>query len=307
MTVNPIKTALIMLSCAVATTASAQDEESSSTGYVVEVAIGGEYDSNVTIDEVDLSSSQSDYGLTLDAKLGAHSAINENTELDLSYDYSQTTYNEFSLVNRKTHILGSSLDFDLGDFDSGLSFFYIHSRLDNKKFLEFYRVSPSVSGFLAKKWFARGAYVYSDKIIESNSERDAVSNSAEFDLYYFRRGLRSYFNFGFQYKHEDAQAAEFDYISGNLKLRYIHRFDLLSRVATLQLALRFEDRNYSSVTPEIRERRDDQRERWRIDLKVPVTEKAAVQFYAGYSDYESNLPRADYGQNILGTRFVYRW
>jgi len=299
-------TVLILLIGAVATSAFGQDE-SDSTQFIAEVGIGGEYDSNVTIDEVDLSSSQSDYGLTLDAKLGAHSSLSENTELDLSYDYSQTTYSEFSLVNRKTHILGSSLDFDLGDLDSGVSFFYIHSRLDNKKFLEFYRISPSLSGFLAKKWFARGAYVYSDKNIESNNERDAVSNSAEFDLYYFRRGLRSYFNFGFQYKDENARAREFDYTSGNLKLRYIHRFDLLARVATLQIALRFEDRNYSSVTPDIEKRRDDQRERWRVDLKIPVTEQAAVQLYAGYSDYDSNLPRADYSQTILGTRFVYRW
>lgn len=297
---------LIVLISAAAASAFAQDEDDS-TQFIAEVGIGGEYDSNVAVDEVDLSSSQSDYGLTLDAKLGAHSNLNENTELDLSYDYSQTSYNEFTLVNRKTHILGSSLDFDMGDLDSGVSFFYIHSRLDNKKFLEFYRVSPSVSGFLAKKWFARGAYVYSDKNIESSDERDAVSNSAEFDLYYFRRGLRSYFNFGFQYKYENARASEFDYTSGNLKLRYIHRFNLLSRVATLQLALRFEDRNYSSVTPDIEKRRDDHRERWRIDLKIPVTEQAAVQLYAGYSDYDSNLPRADYSQNILGTRFVYRW
>lgn len=301
-----ITTVLIFLTGIYATPTFSQNE-SDSIAYVAEVGIGGEYDSNVAVDEVDLSSSQSDYGLTLDAKLGAHSKLSDNTELDLSYDYSQTTYSEFSLVNRKTHILGSGLDFDMGELDSGVSLFYIQSRLDNKKFLEFYRVSPSISGFLAKKWFARGAYVYSDKIIENRSERDAVSNSAEVDLYFFLRGLRRYFNFGYQYKYENANAKEFDYKSGNLKIRYIHRFDLFSKVATLQLALRYEDRSYLSATPDIDKKRDDKRERWRIDLKVPLTEKAAVQFYAGYSDYDSNLARADYTQNILGTRFVYRW
>ena len=306
MTENSIATVLIFLTGIYAAAAFSQ-EDNDSIAFVAEVGIGGEYDSNVSVDEVDLNSSQSDYGLTLDAKLGAHTKLSDNTELDLSYDYSQTNYSEFSLVNRKTHILGSSLDFDMGKLDSGVSFFYIQSRLDNKRFLEFYRVSPSISGFLAKKWFARGAYVYSDKIIENRSERDAVSQSAELDLYFFLRGLRRYFNFGYQYKYENAKAKEFDYKSGNLKVRYIHRFDLFSKVATLQLALRYEDRSYLSATPDIDKNRDDKRERWRIDLKMPVTEKAAVQFYAGYSDYDSNLPRADYTQNILGTRFVYRW
>jgi len=277
------------------------------TQYSAEVAIGAVYDSNVVVEEVDISSSQSDYALTLNAKLGVRSQVSEKAKFDLSYNYSQNKYAEFSRVNRQTHILGANLELDTGKIDSGVSFFYINSRLDNHKFLEFYRVSPSLSGFLARKWFARGAYVYSDKTIENSAARDAVSNAGELDLYFFRRGLRSYFNFGYRYKYENAVASQYDYRSDSLKIRYIHRFDLLSRTATLGLAYRYEDRAYNSVTPGIDEKRADQRQRWRVDLEIPVIEKGAIQFYGGYGDYESNLPRADYDQSIIGTRFVYRW
>ena len=289
----------------ITTSTFAADERN--TEFRAELAIGAEYDSNVAVDEVDLNSSQSDYALTLDANVGLHSQLSEKTELDLSYDYSQSSYAEFSRVDRQTHILGSSIDFDLGELDSGVSLFYIISKLDQKKFLEFYRVSPSISGFLAKKWFGRAAYIYSDKAIEERRGRSATSNAGEVDIYYFRRGLRSYFNFGYQYKNEDAHASEFDYKSGNLKLRYVHRFDLFSKVAILQLAFRYEDRDYSSDTPSIEKERRDQRQRWRAELKVPVIKNGEMQFYAGYSDYESNLPRADYRQDIVGTRFIYRW
>jgi len=285
----------------------AAESPAKSTEFRAEVAIGAEYDSNVAVDEVDLNSSQSDYALTLDANIGLHSQLSEKAELDLSYDYSQSSYAEFSQVNRQTHILGSSLDFNLDKLDTGVSLFYIVSNLDQKKFLEFVRVSPSVSGFLAKKWFGRAAFVYADKTIEERSARDAVSNAGEIDAYYFRRGLRSYFNFGVQYKHENARDNQFDYQSGNLKIRYIHRFELFSKVAVLQLALRYEDRNYTSKTESIDKKRRDKRERWRAELKVPVIHNGQVQFYAGYSDYDSNLPRADYRQNIFGTRFIYRW
>ncbi len=282
-------------------------DNTSDTQFDMELSIGGEYDSNVAVDEVDLSSSQSDYALTMNAKLEAHSSLSSKADLNLSYDYSQSLYKEFSEVNRQTHILGSNLALDMGKFDSGLSLYYIDSRLDHNKFLTFYRASPSVSGFISKKWFARGAYVYSNKSIERNSQRDAISNTAEFDIYYFHRGLRSYFNIGYQYKNEDAEAEEFDYWSGNAKLRYIRRFDLLEKVATLELAFRYEDRNYTSPTPSIGDDRADQRQRWRIDLEIPVIERGAIKLYASYGDYESNLPRADYDQSIIGMRFIYAW
>ena len=32
-----------------------------------------------------------------------------------------------------------------------------------------------------------------------------------------------------------------------------------------------------------------------------------MEVYGGYGDYESNFPSADYDQNVLGTRFIYRW
>ena len=293
--------------CAPSLWAQGAPEKLPAIGFGAEVTVGAEYDSNVAIDEVDLNSAQSDYALTMGAKLEANTKLTDKFDMDFSYDYSQSLYKEFSEVDRQTHILGTNLELDMGKLDSGLSLFYIDSRLDNKKFLQFSRVSPSLSGFMSRRWFARGAYVYSDKIIESNSDRDAISNTGEIDLYFFHRGLRSYFNFGFQYKDEDAQAEEYDYKAGNLKVRYIRRFDLLSKVATVEVAYRYEDRDYSSPTPSIGENRSDQRQRWRVDLEIPVIERGAIKFYAAYGDYKSNLPRADYDQNIIGTRFVYAW
>lgn len=288
----------------------AQEEKSKTTGpkFSADIAVGAEYDSNIAVEEVDRSSSETDYALTLSAGLGVQKELSDSTKISLSYDYNQNIYQNFSQVDRQTHIVGGNLNMDLGKADAGLSLFYINSRLDGKPFLELSRVSPSVSGFLSKKLFARGAYVYSDKSIEDRPQRDAISNAAEADLYYFRRGLRSYLNIGYRFRDEDANSDALDYSSHSLKLRYIQRVEVFAKLAKLELAWRYEDRDYQSDTASINEERADRRHRWRLDFELPILgEGSAIQFYYGYSDYDSNLPQSDYNQAITGTRFVHRW
>jgi hypothetical protein len=272
-----------------------------------DAAVGVEYDSNVSIEEVDRNSNESDYALTLDAGVQAEQALSKQAAVQLTYDYSASLYQTFSEVDRQTHIFGSGFTWKFEAVDTDLSVYYINSQLDGNKFLELYRVAPAISGFLAKKWFARGAYVYQDKTLADRELRDAITHSGEADLYYFIRGLRSYINLGYRYKDETAQAQQLDFRSNSFKLRYVRRVELFSKLAKLEFAWRYEDRDYLFNTPSIGEQRKDTRHRLGVNLEIPVTEKGAVEFYYGYGDYQSNLPRVDYTQIVAGTRFVYRW
>jgi len=275
--------------------------------WSAEIGVGAEYDSNVSVDEIDTNSNESDTAMVLDAELGVSKPLSDNIEFSLSYDLSQSWYEEFDNLNRQTHIIGADLGVEVGKVDSGLSYYYINSRLDGDSFLESQRVSPYVSRFLSKKWYTRGAYVFSDKTLEERSERDAEFHAGEFDLYYFQRGLRSYFNFGIRYKDEDAESDEFDYQSGLIKLRYVRRFQLFSRLSRWELAWRYEDRDYSDPTPEIGEQRRDKRHRFKTDLEIPLFNNAEISLYYKYGDYQSNLERADYLQHVIGTRLQYSW
>jgi hypothetical protein len=300
--------ALLLAFALIATGATAEEKETpNGPEFSAQVAIGAEYDSNVTVEEVDAATSESDHAFTLDLGVGLKQQLAQNTELGLSYDYNQSNYSEFSQLDRQTHLLGTDLAVDFSTVDSNLSLFYVHSRLDGEKFLELYRLSPAISGFLAKKWYARGAYVYSDKSIEQRPQRDADTHAGEGDLYFFRRGLRSYFNLGYRFKDENAKADDLDYTSHSLKLRYIHRLEVFSRMTKLELAWRYEDRDYSSINPSIGAKRQDERHRWRADYEIPVWRGGALQFYYSYADYDSNYEPVDYYQTIAGTRFIYRW
>ena len=287
--------------------AAAQEDGERSREWRGEVGVGAEYDTNVSVDEVDVTSGEADSAWLVDFELGVTQPLGKHSDLNLNYDFSQATYERFSRVDRQTHILGTDIGTDLGKANTGISAYYINSRLDGEPFLEYLRVSPSLSGFLAKKWFARGAYVFSERTIEDRADRDATTHSGEADLYYFHRGLRSYFNIGYRYREEDATAARFDFRSHGLKLRYIRRFDLFERQAKVELAWRFEARRYLSPTPSIGEDRKDDRSRWKLDLEVPLTRRLALQTYTSYGNYDSNLPRADFTQTIVGARLSYGW
>ncbi|MFT4769505.1 MAG: hypothetical protein ACI8RN_002650 [Glaciecola sp.] len=283
------------------------DDSVSKTRWRAEVGVGGEYDTNVSVDEVDLSSGQSDYATIIDLELGVKRTFSERTEASLNYDVSKSSYQEFSAVDRLTHIVGADISTDVGSSNASLSAYYIDSQLDGEAFLKYIRISPSLSGFLSRRWFARGAYVYSEREIDNRAQRDAETQTGELDLYFFHRGLRSYFNLGYRYRDEDAVADELDFDAHSLKLRYIRRVDLMERKVKLEAALRYEVRNYNSAEPTIGEPRTDDRMRLKLDLEIPLTQKFTWQWYLSYGDYISNLPRADFTQTIFGTRLQYTW
>lgn len=301
-------TRLACLALAVlASSALGQEDEKRQREWSGEIGLGAEYDTNVSVSEVDVTSGQADSAWLVDLELGLTQPLGQASDLSLTYDFSQAGYERFSRVDRQTHILGADLGTDFGKTNAGVSAYYIRSRLDGEPFLDFLRVSPSLSGFLAKRWFARGAYVYSERTIEDRQQRDAETHSGEADLYFFYRGLRSYFNVGYRYRDENAVAPRFDFRSHGLKLRYIRRFDFAQRQAKLELAWRYEARRYSSISPTINADRRDDRSRLKLDLEVPLTKRLALQWYASYGDYVSNLPRADFTQTIVGTRLQFGW
>lgn len=299
--------AILCLLLVASVVAQESNDSPSKTRWRAEVGVGGEYDTNVSVDEVDLSSGQSDYAAIIDLELGVKRTFSERTEASLNYNASKSSYQEFSAVDRLTHILGADINTDLGKSNASLSAYYIDSRLDGDAFLKYTRLSPSLSGFLSRRWFARGAYVYSEREIDNRSLRDAETQTGEADLYFFHRGLRSYFNLGYRYRDEDAVADELDFDAHSLKLRYIRRVDLWERKVKLEGALRYEVRNYSSDEPTIGEPRKDDRMRLKLDLEIPLTQKLNWQWYLSYGDYISNLPRADFTQTIFGTRLQYTW
>ena len=65
-------------------------EENGGRQWSAELGVGVEYDSNVSVDEVDVTSSQGDYALTLDAGFALKQPLSGSANAALTYDFSSS-------------------------------------------------------------------------------------------------------------------------------------------------------------------------------------------------------------------------
>lgn len=271
--------------------------------FSVELSTGIEYDSNVSVVEVDTSTAEGDFAALFDLGVGFETDIAENTTVEIGYDLGQDIQFDFTDFNTQTHRGSIEVAHDFGDVDIGVSYQLIHSRLGGDGFLTLHRLSPFASTYLADKTFyVRGSYIYTDKDFIGVADRDADVNAFNADVFYFVNGLTTYLIFGYKFESEDAVGAEFDFTANNLKARVVQRFPLGDRRAKFRAGWRYENRNYDSVTPSIGVVRDDTRHKLEASLEIPLNDIFYAEIEYNYDIFNSNLPSVDFTQSVATFR-----
>jgi len=270
--------------------------------FDIELDAGIEWDSNVSVSELDENTGEGDYAAVFDADVNYELALDKNSSLQLGYGLSQTSYDQFSDFDLQNHLLTADVSRRVGDVDAALAYRFIHARLGGHDYLTTQQASPNLSRFFGKTIFVRAEYTFSDKDFADIGERDATVNAGGADLYWFVKGVRTYVVLGYRYRYENADAAQYDYGANSLKLRLSQRFRFMERDATLKLGWLHEQRDYSARTPSIGENRDDDRNRFMAELELPFSERFFALLAYEYGDFSSNLPAADYEQSIASIK-----
>lgn len=299
--------AIALVNASVAHAQPAGTEERLDSPFSAHVSIGAEYDSNISVNEVDTNTGADDFAAVIDADLDFETEIASDTELSLGYSFSQSLHNEFTNFDVQSHFASAELTYDFGSIDIGAAYRFIYTRLGGDGFLVLQQVSPYFSKFFGKKLFLRADYTYTNKDFEDRTDRDADVHAGGADLYFFLNGVRTYFVAGYKYEDEDAVDPQFDFQSHNIKARFSQRIPIGKRDAKLKLGWRYETRDYSSITPSIGVIRDDDRHRFQAELEIPLTDRIYTLVEYEYADYSSNLPSADYTQNLVGARLGVRF
>ena len=263
--------------------------------------MGYAWDDNVGLDELERATGESDEVTSLEAQGSALFAFQDRVSLRLSAGLTDDSYQKFSQVDRRTESIGVNLEAKLGKTAVGINWFDVSADLNSDPFLTYERLSPYVSGFVSKKWFLRGEYVYGKKTIARRLGREADSHSVSIDSYYFIQGLKRYAVLGYTFRADDARANRYDYNSHALKVRFIQRETVGGLPLELEVEGKFEDRQYKAPDPMIRAEREDTRWRFSTELRLIVTEHASVVVHLKNSDYDSNLPTASYSDLVVGT------
>ncbi|RME62485.1 MAG: hypothetical protein D6782_12105 [Alphaproteobacteria bacterium] len=275
--------------------------------FEIDVSAGSEYDSNITVNEIDQATGADDFAAVFDADINVDAPLGADTDASLGYSFSQSLHADFTNFDLQTHFASAELSHDFGGFDVGGAYRFVYSRLGGSGFLTLQQLSPSVSFFLGKTFFIRAEYSYTDKGFKNRTDRDAKVHAGGADIYFFLDGVRTYIVAGYKFERENTTAPQFDFDGHNFKLRFSKRIAMGKRDAKLKLGWRYEARDYDNITPSIGVRRDDDRHRLEAELEIPLSDRFYVLADYTYADFSSNLPSADYSQNLVSARIGYRF
>jgi hypothetical protein len=275
--------------------------------FTVEFAAGVEYDSNVSVIDVDDNTGADDFAAVFDGEVEFAPDIGEDSSFAISYSFSQSLYETFDDFNLQSHLASVDASHDLGIIEIGGAYRFAHSRLGGDSFLTLNQFSPSIARFFGESLYLRGEYTYTDRNFVGRTDRDGDSHAGAGDIYYFMNGAKTYVALGYRYEKEDTVDPQFDFRGDVFRVRFSQRFPLGDRDGHFRLGYRYEIRDYSSITPSIGALREDKRHRFNAELETPLGKALFVRLNAEYGDFQSNLPAADFNQTVVSARLGLRF
>lgn len=296
--------ASIFVGAAVALPVSAAEQQSP---FKAQVSVGLEYDNNIAVEELDISTTANDTALLLDFNLDYEKALDKNTTFNAGYGFSQSLFQDLDNFDIQSHLFSAGVSRDYDKTSAGVNYYYADSTLGGDGFLDFNRLSPYLSHYFSKKQFLRVAYSYTDKGFDQGIGRDATVDAIEVDFYYFINGPRNYARIGYKFESENADSERFDHDSHHIRVSWIRRIELMGRQPKLKVSWRYEQRDYDSELSANDEQRDDDRHRLAAELEYELNKKTWLTVLHEFSNYKSNLAAADYNQHLTSIRLGYKF
>ena len=272
----------------------------------VEVSYG--YESNVSVDDVDLNTNIGDQFIDLRFSSDLVFKIQESTEMSAGLTISDRLYDTFDEFDGLLSLASLAVSHQKGDWEYGLITRYIDYQLDGSELLAMTQISPSLAWFPSKRTYLYLNYERSRETYSENSQRSNDRDEVGAAFYYFINGLRQYITIQTDVAKEKAKAGFFSNDSWQIRLAFMQRMTILSRDSTLRLAYRHENRRYDrSINPTIADFRKDTRHRYEFGLEIPINEDWSAMTLVQYSDYRSNLKSSDYNQELYQLTVQYQF
>lgn len=279
----------------------------------LDVKAGVSFDDRVTVDDVDASAA-SDVAAEFEIDAGFRLYDEEQSRIEIGYDFSQTVYSDLSAFNYQEHAPSINMwTKALGGVKLGFNYTFYHSLLDGDFFEDQHVLAPSLSAYLSDEVQLTLTYRYYDKNYNAlDDARDASTHQPSADLYfYFDKSKKGYFMVGAGYTSEDTTGPAFDYegFLGRATVQVpIDPFGLPGR---LKLSYMYQKRDYDNPIslaplPNTATREDDRQTlRAYADIEVADDLKLFADYH--FMDRGSNLASADYNKNdvYLGLQYSF--
>ncbi|MBR9908849.1 MAG: hypothetical protein GYB33_00695 [Gammaproteobacteria bacterium] len=271
--------------------------------FKFDVAAGAEYNSTLSVKELDQQLQEGDRAVITKTKLAARWQASDRLQVNGGYTFSTKTYDEYEQYDNNLHLLHSDISYRFDALTTGASYHFAQATLDGEDLLDLQQVTVYGSKLIDEVNFVRLSATGKETRFDNFYDRDADSLGAGIDLYRFFNQGRSYLMFGVARDSEDAQADLFDYHGRDYKLQASTTLSLLDKNSRLQLSWRWTERDYAGSDPSLGARRSDQRQVAELVWELPLTSIFSLDTRLEYGDYQSNLSSADYTASKASVAF----
>jgi tetratricopeptide (TPR) repeat protein len=264
--------------------------------------IGYEYNDNLTVEQTDTVSDEADHAAVVEIG-GGLKLLSQPVEAEITYDFYQSLYSEYSQFNMQSHRAGvaASHDFDSWDFSLGYDYTYIF--LDSDEFMRTQSVMPAIGLSFADLYTSVG-YIWQAKefLDDKDEHRDAQNHSGGLDFYLLSLKEIGMINIGVRYEYEDAEDDELDYagpvLSGSLRLTA--PWGIIVRPS-----YKYHLKKYGNMTVSIGEEREDIKQTLGLSLTKKLPYGLKLKCGYKYIDSDSNYPISEYNENTVFVGLTY--
>lgn len=267
--------------------------------FDINFGIAGEYNSNVTVSEIDASVGEADIATLIDFGIDAYWQPAASWNVDFGYQLSDRRYQDFSEFDLMLHLFYGDVSYDFDVYTVGGNYYYADANLGGDSFLTLHQYSIYAARMIGESVYLRAALNQSDKSFVAFPERDADTQGFAVDTFYFFNEGRSFLLFGGNYDDEQASADMFSYKGNTLRFRYSHRFTMFNQDARFQLGYRVHNRDYRANALGLQQPRKDRHNVIDSRLEIPIWQRLMAVTLLEHGDYNSNLESADYSETRI--------
>ncbi|CBL45801.1 Hypothetical protein HDN1F_22180 [gamma proteobacterium HdN1] len=264
-------------------------------GTKIELEAGMEYDSNVGIEEADITSGVGDSASDLSLGISYDHKI-DHVNLSASYQLQDTRWQEYAEFNSQLHIGVLRAGYQMGVQGVDFSLAQAYGQVDGKDFLRLTRASPAYSRLIGNRWYVRTQADFSRKDFSQYDSRNSDSFAGNLYLYRFLDRTRFYLSGQMQLKSERAANEIYSYSGALAKIQIKRDFRIFDKKLSSRLHARIETRDYEGWRSDIRAARQDLRYRVAFENELAFNRHWQLQAKLQQEWFDSNLPVADYRQ-----------
>lgn len=294
---------------AIAATILASQASAVEVDYSADAGLGHLYDSNVSVDALDVKSREGDSATEFYLKAGVKADVTDDVALKAKVRFKDKSYSKFNDFDLQTIILSTEASYKLaGRTKASLSYYDISGDLGGSPYLEMSRISPAISTFIGDDYYLRAEVTFVEKEFEINTDRDSDSMELTVSGYHFMNGGNSFFSGSFTNKRENADNDLFDNRANEIKVAWNKKMDWVPGKATsLKAGFKLENKAYSGAdSAGDGNKRSDVRSGLNIELTQELGYGMYVKGLYDYTTTTSNLDTQDADQDIVSLHFGWK-